>query len=207
MSIVFGPDPKTNPRLDLVITRAKKDGFPKASIEAAIARGQGLTSSGAKLEALTEEVMFPPSVGIIVEFMTESKAQTRLDLRKVVKDCGGTFSSTSYLFEKKGRISLRGKEGTDFDAIMEPALDAGALDVEDSEDGGFVVYTQVSDLKSVSDALTHKLGLEIDELEIIWDPQTRVEVDSEKLAGQLEKFTDLLKDIPSVQGVYINTAN
>ena len=37
----YGPDPNTNPRLADIVTKAKRDGFAKASIEAAIARGQG----------------------------------------------------------------------------------------------------------------------------------------------------------------------
>jgi transcriptional/translational regulatory protein YebC/TACO1 len=186
--------------------RAKKTGFPKASIEAAIARGQGLTSSGAKLESMIEEVMFPPSVAIIVDCMTDNKLRTKTEIRKALKDCGGgTLSSASYLFEKKGRISLRGREGLDLDTVLEPALEAGALDVEDGKDGGFIVYTQVSDLKSVSDALVQGLGVEVEDLRIIWDPQTRVDLDSGLIATQVDKFSCALNENPSVQDLYTNT--
>jgi transcriptional/translational regulatory protein YebC/TACO1 len=60
----YGPDPKINPRLATVITTAKKMGFPKASIESAIARGQGVSPNRAPLENVTIEAMIPPSVAV-----------------------------------------------------------------------------------------------------------------------------------------------
>ena len=46
-SKLFGPDINSNPKLADLVTKAKKEAFPKASIEAAIARGQGKSLTGA----------------------------------------------------------------------------------------------------------------------------------------------------------------
>ena len=58
-SKLFGPDINANPKLADLVTKAKKEAFPKASIEAAIARGQGKSLTGASLERLTVEGILP----------------------------------------------------------------------------------------------------------------------------------------------------
>lgn len=72
---VYGPDPASNPQLAAVVATAKEQGVPKATIENAIARGQGISPKGAALENLTIEAMIPPSVAIIIECQTDSKSK------------------------------------------------------------------------------------------------------------------------------------
>ena len=64
-----GPDPNSNARLATLIAGAKKSGFPKSSIENAIARGQGLSPTGAALEMVTVEAMLS-SMAVIIECQT-----------------------------------------------------------------------------------------------------------------------------------------
>ena len=73
----YGPDINTNPRLAGLVVHAKKAGFPKSSIESAIARGQGVSPSGAMLETMTIEAMIPPSIAAVIECQTDSKARAR----------------------------------------------------------------------------------------------------------------------------------
>lgn len=201
-----GPNPDMNPRLALAISTAKKSAVPKASIEAALARGQGLSASGAALESLVLEAVLPPSVATIIECQTDNKLRALADLRLLVKEAGGTVSTVGYMFEKKGRIILRQKEGTGVDEVLEPALDAGVVDVEEDAEGRVVLYTEPAQTKTIAEQLAKELGMDIEESEIIYgaNEDTRVALDDEGQAKNLGKFLDDLQEIPGVSGVYMN---
>ncbi|CBX97020.1 similar to DUF28 domain-containing protein [Plenodomus lingam JN3] len=201
-----GPNPDMNPRLALAITLAKKAAVPKASIEAAIARGQGLSSTGAALESLVVEAVLPASVATIIECQTDNKLRALADLRLVVKDAKGTMSTVGYLFEKKGRIILGRKDGMGVDEVLEPALDAGVQDVEDDEQGRVVLYTEPAQTKIIAEKLSKELDMEIEESEIIYAPNedTKVPLDDEGSAKEIASFLDGLQEVQGVQGVYMN---
>jgi YebC/PmpR family DNA-binding regulatory protein len=201
-----GADPLMNPRLALALTTAKKNAVPKSTIEAAIARGQGLSASGAALEGLLLEAMLPPSIATIIECQTDNKLRALADLRVVVKDAGGQVGTVGFMFEKKGRIILRKKEGMGVDEILEDALDAGAEDVFEDEEGRINLYTEPAETKSIAETLAKKLEMEIEESEIIYDPNedTKVDLDDEEAAAKLSNFLDELQEIQGIQGVYMN---
>jgi len=203
---VFGPDPISNPRLALAVARAKKDGFPKASIETAIARGQGVSASGAKLESVTVEAMVPPSVAVVVDSQTDSKLRTLNEIRLIIKEHGGQVAPTGYLFDRKGETVFRPKEGVGVDEILETAVEAGALDIEEGPEGRLIVYSEPSATKHMSDTLMSQFGLEVESSEIIWDSNTEAALDSDASATNLVAMVDKLKDNSAVQGVYINAA-
>ncbi|OCK79553.1 YebC-like protein [Lepidopterella palustris CBS 459.81] len=205
---MFGPDPNTNPRLALAISTAKKAGVPKTIIENALARGQGVSASGAALESVVVEAIMPPSVATVIDCQTDNKLRTLADIRLIIKEHDGTVTPTDYLFGKKGRITFLEKEGVGVDEVLEQALDAGALDVVEGEDGKVVVFTETNETKSTAQALSSSLGLEIKETEIIWDPneETKVGIEDEEAAKRLSKFLDKIRDISGVQGVYMNFA-
>jgi YebC/PmpR family DNA-binding regulatory protein len=201
-----GADPLMNPRLALALTTAKKNAVPKSTIEAAIARGQGLSASGAALEGLLLEAMLPPSIATIIECQTDNKLRALADLRVVVKDAGGQVGTVGFMFEKRGRIILRKKEGMGVDEILEDALDAGAEDVFEDVEGRINLYTEPAETKSIAETLAKKLEMEIEESEIIYDPneETKVDLDDEEAAAKLSNFLDELQEIQGIQGVYMN---
>jgi len=206
---VFGPDPNANPRLADLITKAKRAGFAKTSIESAIARGQGRSVSGASLEAVTVEGILPGNVGVVIDCETDNKARTISDVRLAIKDQGGSSTPASFLFAKKGRIIFEHKDGVGIDEVFEPALETGALDVTEDADGRVVIYTEPSDTKSASAKLSAALDLEIVGSEIIWDANedTRVPLVDDKAAIDLAGFVEKLQEKESnVQGVYMNVA-
>lgn len=203
---VFGPDPNANPRLATAIAKAKKEGFPKASIEAAIARGQGISASGAKLESVIVEAMVPPSVALVVNSQTDSKLRTLNEIRTVITKHSGQVTPTGYLFDKKGEIVFKAKQGVGVDEILDSAVKAGALDIEEGDNGQLVVYSEPNARKAVADKLITDFGLEVESSEIIWDPNTEAELDSGDSAANLIAMVDKLRDMSEVQGVYINAA-
>lgn len=200
-----GPDPTTNNLLALAIANAKRAGFPKASIEAAILRGQGRSSSGAALEPLTIEAVLPP-VALILECQTDSKLKALQDLRLILKNHGGTPTPTTYLFEKRGRIVFRKKEGLGADEVLEAALEAGAIDVVEGAGGRVVVDTEAAALKAAEKSIAEETGLELDSSDTIWFPKQDTKVDSldDATLEHLEKLEEELEEYSGFQALYTN---
>lgn len=208
-SKLFGPDPNANPRLADLIVKAKREGFAKASIESAIARGQGRSLTGASLEAVTVEGILPNNVAVIVECETDNKLRTLAEVRLVMKDHGGSATPTSYLFTKKGRVVLEQKDGVGLDEVLDHAVEAGALDVVEDEDGKVAVYTEPGETSTVGQAISNALQVQIATSDIFWDPNedTKVAMASEDAAGDLASFVDtLLEKESTVQAVALNVS-
>ena len=184
-------------------------GLPKATMEAAIARGQGKSATGAILENVTLEVIMPSTVAMIIESETDNKARTMMDLRHLIKQHGGSVTPTNYLFQKKGRIAFEKDErNLGVDEVLDEAIEAGAEDVEADEDGTIIVWTEPNKTMSAADALQKSLNLKVESSDIIWGPNedTQVPLESEDTAKELSAFVQALQDNPNVQGVYANAA-
>lgn len=153
------------------MSTAKRAGMSKNTIEAAIARGQGMSATGATLEHMTIEVIMSPAIAAVIEFQTDSKAKTLLEVREVVKKYGGTISATNYLFERKGRLSFHNPHDTSIEAILDQAIEVGALDIDSRADGEVIAYTDPSDIGSVSETMINDLRLKLASSELIWEPK------------------------------------
>ncbi|KAL4872070.1 hypothetical protein BDV12DRAFT_193865 [Aspergillus spectabilis] len=204
---MMGPDPKFNPRLTLALSNAKRAGIPKTVIEAAIARGRGVSVTGEALEHVTIEAILPHAVAAVIECQTEHKARVLQDVRHAIKEAGGTATPTAYLFEKRGRILFEKKDGFSADDCLDQAIEAGATDIAPDEEGRILAFTEPSDTKSVAEALSKLAGLTIEELEIIWVPNqdTLVELKDEEQVQGIEELLSELRDEPSVRDIYVNT--
>nr|OQO16718.1 hypothetical protein B0A51_16748 [Rachicladosporium sp. CCFEE 5018] len=208
-SKLHGPDPTLNTRLADLITKAKREGFAKTSIEAAIARGQGRSVTGAALESLTVEGVLKGNVGVIVECETDSKLRTLAEVRLAIKSSGGSTSPCSYLFERKGRVVFEAKEGVSSVDALEVALGAGATDVDELQDGSILMWAEPERTKTMGEAVAKELELEIAKEDIIWEPKedTVVSLESENHAGELASFIDDLRGKESsVQAIAVNVA-
>ncbi|GES62909.1 DUF28 domain protein [Aspergillus terreus] len=204
---MWGPDTKFNPRLTLALSSAKRAGIPNAVIEAAIARGQGISVTGEALESVTIEAMLPNSVAAVIECQTDQKARLLQDVRHVIKDCGGTVTPTTYLFQKKGRVLFEKKEGLNPDDYLDQAIEAGATDITTDEEGRLLVFTEPNETKSVGESLAKTSGLTIQEVEIIWDPNpdTLVDVKDEEHIRDLEDVLSAIREESGVRDIYLNT--
>ncbi|PWY72341.1 DUF28 domain protein [Aspergillus heteromorphus CBS 117.55] len=204
---MWGPDVKFNPRLTLALANAKRAGIPKNVIEAAIARGQGVSVTGQALESMTFEAILPHSVAAVIECQTDSKARTLQDIRHTIKNVGGTVTPTMYLFEKKGRVVFEKKDDLDPDSYMDQAIEAGATDITADEQGRLVIFTEFAETKAVGEALGKMIGLAVEELEIIWEPNkdTLVDITEEEQVRELEHIIGLFREDSSLRDIYLNT--
>lgn len=195
------PDPDKNPRLRLAVKEAKSSSVPKDVIDRAIKKAIG--GDAENYDEIRYEGYGPNGVAIIVEAMTDNRNRTASNVRSTFAKNGGNLGETgsvSFQFERKGEIVYPASAGND-DAIFEAAIEAGAEDVESSEDG-HIIYCADTDLGEVSTALETALG-ESDSTKLIWKPNVTTELGLEDMQ-KLMKLLDALEDDDDVQHVYSN---
>jgi YebC/PmpR family DNA-binding regulatory protein len=195
------PDPEKNPRLRMAVKEAKSVSVPKDVIDRAIKKSQG--GDADSYDEIRYEGYGPGGVAVIVEAMTDNRNRTASTVRSTFAKCGGNLGETgsvSFMFERKGQVTYHVSVG-DEDTVMMAALEAGAEDVESSEDGHAIFCADI-DLNEVSSALEAQLG-EPESAKLIWLPQTTTELDLEGME-KLMKLIDTLEDDDDVQRVTAN---
>ncbi|MEM9814383.1 MAG: YebC/PmpR family DNA-binding transcriptional regulator [Pseudomonadota bacterium] len=195
------PDPEKNPRLRLAVKEAKSNSMPKDVIERAIKKSQG--GDADTYEEIRYEGYGPSGVAVIVEAMTDNRNRTASNVRSIFGKGGGNLAETgavSFMFDRMGLIVYPPSAG-DAEAVLDAAIEAGAADVESSEDG-HEIYCDATDLNEVAGALEASLG-ESETAKLIWKPQTTTPLDLEG-AQKLMKLIDTLEDDDDVQTVTAN---
>ncbi|WAL76867.1 YebC/PmpR family DNA-binding transcriptional regulator [Shewanella sp. DAU305] len=197
-----GSDPDSNPRLRVAIDKALGGNMTRDTVERAIKRGAG-ELEGQQLETILYEGYGPGGTAVMVETMTDNRNRTVSGVRNAFSKSGGnlgTDGSVSYLFTKRGVLSYA--PGTDEDALMEAALEAGAEDIVSYDDGAMDVFTDPVDFYTVKDALD-KAHFVADNAEIAMIASTKAELDLDT-AEKFMRLIDTLEDHDDVQEVYHN---
>ena len=195
------PDPEKNPRLRMAVKEAKSNSVPKDVIERAIKKSSA--GEGDEYEEIRYEGYGPSGVAVIVETMTDNRNRTASNVRSIFSKNGGNLGETGsvgFMFDRKGEVSYSPEVGDD-DTVMMAAIEAGAEDVESSQDG-HLIWCQDTDLNEVSSNLEAKLG-ESNSTKLVWKPTTSTELDLEGMQ-KLMKLVDALEDDDDVQRVTSN---
>ena len=195
------PDPDMNPRLRLAVNAAKAQSMPKDNIQRAIDKAAG--GDAESYDEMRYEGYGPGGVAIIVEALTDNRNRTATNVRTAFSKNGGNLGASgavSHGFDRMGLITYPISAG-DADSVFEAALEAGAEDVESSEDE-HSIWTAMDSLHEVAKALETTLG-EAESAKLAWKPQVLVEVD-EANAATLLKMIDALEDDDDVQTVWGN---
>jgi YebC/PmpR family DNA-binding regulatory protein len=195
------PDPEKNPRLRLAVKEAKAASMPKDNIDRAIRKASG--SDGETYEEVRYEGYGPNGVAILVEAMTDNRNRTASNVRSTFSKRGGNLGETgsvAFMFDRKGQIVYPASAGTE-DEVMLAAIEAGAEDVESSDDG-HVIWCADADLSDVSTVLEASLG-EAETAKLVWRPQTTTELDLDA-AQSLMGLIEALEDDDDVQNVTAN---
>ena len=196
-----GGDAEMNPRLRTAVLTAKAANMPRENIERAIKRGTG-EIEGAAYEEIVYEGYGHNGVGIVVEVMTDNKNRTVADVRHIFSKYGGNLAesgSVAWNFEQKGFFNVP-SAGLDEDEFMMQALEAGAEDIELSDEY-FDIYTAVEDFHTVL-AEFEKMGLPVENAELTRVPKNTINADD--VAPKLFKLIEMLEDLDDVQKVYAN---
>ncbi len=198
-----GPDPEMNFRLRLVLDKAKQANMPKENIDRAIKRGSGEGADGMQMEEYIYEGYGPHGTAIILQVMTDNRNRTVSEVRHTFTRYGGNLGSdgsVAWMFSRKGVITVDvGNEDPDEVALV--AIDAGAADVE-TTDEGVTVYTEMADFKTVQEALS-RMGYTISNAQLSWIPQSQITLEEHEAMTTL-KLMDALEELDDVQEVFSN---
>ncbi|HAD10667.1 MAG TPA: YebC/PmpR family DNA-binding transcriptional regulator [Porticoccaceae bacterium] len=197
-----GGNPEDNPRLRAAVDKALGANMKRDTIDKAIQRGAG-DAEGDNYEEVIYEGYGTNGIAVLVECLTDNRNRTVSDVRHAFTKRGGnlgTDGSVAYLFTRTGQISYA--PGSDEDAIMEAALEAGAEDVVANDDGSIDVLTAWEDFVAVKESLI-TAGKEPESAEVTMVASTTVELDADG-AEKIMALVDHLEDLDDVQNVYTN---
>ncbi len=199
-----GGDPAVNGKLRDIIAKAKAVNMPNDNISRSIKKAAG-EAQNVIFEEITYEAYAPGGIALIVEVVTDNRNRTGSEVRHIIEKHGGSLGTTgsvSYMFDFKGLLLIERSAGVDEDELMLNALDAGAEDVQTSEEG-FEVYTAPNDFSAVREALEGKgySFLSADRRKL---PQTTIGIDDEETLAKVQKILELLDDNDDVMEVFHN---
>jgi YebC/PmpR family DNA-binding regulatory protein len=196
------PDVNANTKLRAAIVAAREVNMPKDTIDRAIKRGSG-GEDGANYEDVRYEGYGPGGAAIIIEALTDNRNRTASEVRTIFSKHGGTLGETnsvSFMFERVGLVHYPAKAGS-ADAMFEAALEAGAGNVE-SSDQGHDVTCPVDDSSAVATALEKRFGAP-ERAGLAWRSLNTVAVSGDA-AEMLFKMLDALDDNDDVRNVTSN---
>ena len=196
------PDPDMNPRLRTAVAAARAANMPKDNIERAIKKAAG-GEDEANFEEIRYEGYGPGGAAIIVETLTDNRNRTASEVRTAFGKHGGSLgesNSVSFLFDRVGQIVYDREVGS-VDAVFEAAVEAGADNVESSDETHEITCAP-DDLAAVREALEPRLGAPR-EAQLAWKPLSTVQIE-EVDADTLLKLLGALDESDDVQQVSAN---
>lgn len=195
-------DPSSNPRLRGAISAARGLNMPKDRIDKAIKQGAGQNDED-NYEEIRYEGYAPGGIAVVVEAMTNNRNRTAAEIRMIFNKAGGNMGETgsvSYMFDRIGLVEYPAEIAT-ADEVFEAALEAGAENVESSEEL-HVIESSPENFNAVRDTLEEKFG-DAELSRLSWKPQNFIAVDEEKL----EKIVTLLDNLEDSDDVQYAVAN
>lgn len=199
-----GGDPDMNLRLRYAIDDAKAVSMPKENIQRAIKRGTGELAGG-NLEEVLYEGYGSGGVAVLCEVLTDNRNRTAGEVRKIFELADGKLGSTgcvAWMFDSKGLFVIPG-DAMDEDKLMDLALEAGADDVQRTDDGKFEITCSPTAYRDVSKFLADA-GITPEESQITRIAQNTVEVTDVDAARRVVRLMEQLDDHDDVQNVSAN---
>lgn len=197
-----GGDPNANPRLRLAVDKAKAANMPADTVKRNIDKATG-NLEGVSYEEIRYEGYGIGGAAIIVDCMTDNRVRTVAEVRHAFSKYGGnlgTEGSVAFQFKHCGQLIFA--PGTNEDAVMEAALEAGAEDVVTGEDGSIEVLASPADFQTVKAALEAK-GLTAEIAEVTMRAENTIALTGED-AARMQKLLDVIEDLDDVQDVFHN---
>ncbi len=199
-----GGDPAGNPRLRVLLDKAKEINMPIDNSTRAIKRGTG-ELPGVHYEEFTYEGYGPGGIAIIMDTLSDNKNRTVASLRHLFSKMGGTLAESgavSWMFEKQGVIRATGTSITE-DGLIEALLTFDIKDIR-LDEGTFSIVCDPKQLESVKQTVT-QTGLHVEHAAVEWVAKTHTDLDVTTQDKAVD-FLSALQDHEDVQNVYTNLA-
>lgn len=197
-----GGDANSNPRLRLAMEKARENNVPKDNVERAIKRGTG-ELEGVTYEELRFEGYSSGGAGVIVDCLTDNKTRTVADVRHVFTKHGGNLGTdgcVSFAFKHCGILLFA--PGVDEEKLLESAINLGAEDVINHDDGSVEIIVSSADFIDIKNSLEQQ-GFKSDIAELTMKSEVETELTGED-AIKMQRLLDSFDDLDDVQEVYTN---
>lgn len=196
-----GADVEGNARLRTAVQNAKGANMPKDTIQRTIAKA---SSEGANLQEMTYEGYLPGGVAVFVECLSDNKNRTVSNVRALFDKRGGnlgTNGSLSFIFERKGVITVQKSRINSRDDFELEIIDAGVEDIDEGED--ILVLTCPLDTFSAVQKKLTALKIDTENAELRRIPNDTKKLDLE-VAQKVLRIIDEFEDDDDVQNVFHN---
>lgn len=201
-----GGSPDTNPGLALLLQKAKSANMTKDLIERAVKKGLGEGAAALDIQEVLYEGYAPYGVAIIVKALTENRTRTVGNIRHIFSKYGGEFGDTgsvSFLFQKRGLIEVSYTSHM-IDELELSAIDAGAVDFDEIEEGRIQIIMEVADMHRVKNAVEKIDDIIIEDMKISYLPTMECEISSKEVLTEVMDFLDLIEENEDVDEVFTN---
>lgn len=190
------PDPNLNYQLRAEIENAKAQGMPSENIERAAKKA--FDKDALSITEAVYEGYGPFATAFLVEVATDNTNRAVQTIKHSFSKHGGSLGamgSVAWQFETKGQILVE-RSSQDMSEIELAAIDAGAADVRESDEG-LEIYTKPEDLQKVKNDL-EQAGARIAQAQIIKESSQGVDLTEEQkpkvdaLFAELEDNEDVV---------------
>ena len=198
-----GGDPSANLSLRYAIDKAKLVSMPKDTIEKAIKKATG-EGGAVNFEEMVYEGYGPKGVAIMVDVLTDNRARTVAEIKKMFERHGGALGSAGcvgWMFSKKGIIMVRTAAAKE-DDLMEIALSAGADDLRNAGEI-YEITCHPAAFEGLKKALEAKsIPMEVAEISMV--AASSVPIGDAETARKMIALMDEFEDHEDVQNAYAN---
>jgi YebC/PmpR family DNA-binding regulatory protein len=196
-----GGNPDGNPRLRLLMEKAREANMPIDNTMRAIKKGTG-ELPGQSYEECMYEGYGPNGIAVMVDVITDNKNRTVAEFRRLFSENSGTLGETGtvgWMFEKQGVVNAIGKKTED--DLLELLIDYDIKDIQ-IDDENITIYCDIKSLEAVKSAV-EKAGLKIENAALEWVAKSNVTLPEDKAEKALT-FLSTLQDHDDVENVYTN---
>lgn len=199
-----GADPDGNPRLRLILEKAKAVNMPADNVQRAIKKGAG-GGEGDNYQAHTYEGYGAHGTAVIIETLSDNKNRTVADLRHIFAKMGGNLAeggAVAWMFEHKGVI--HGTCAQSEDELLEKLLSVDIDDLSKDEEN-VRIACKIQDLEPVKKA-AEEAGIKVEQAQFEWVAKNPISIEDAAQEEQVIKLLEGLEDLDDVQNVYSNLA-
>ncbi|KAM4715002.1 translational activator of cytochrome c oxidase 1 [Anableps anableps] len=199
-----GSNPELNINLAHLVEQCRSKNMPKASIDAAIKSAEKAKPASQHMF----EARGPGGCALLIEALTDNSSRTHQDIRRLLTKNGGMLSDGArHNFDRRGVVVVPA-ENISTDRALELAIEAGAEDVQQTEDEEEKLQLKficaMSDLNKVRGSL-EGLGLQSISAGLEFVPRNHSTLDEEQmeaastLIGALTDCSDVVRVWDNIQ--------
>ena len=199
-------NPDLNPKLKILIAKARSLNMPKDKIELAINKADKDTNN---YENVRYNAFFEKGISLIIEGLTDNKNRTASDIRGILNKFNAQLTTTGgveYAYNHIGRI-IYNSNVCEEEKMFDIALNCGANDiykVEDDDTGIYIIETEINNMVEIVNSLSKELKEEPQSAEWFWKANDYITIEDKEFLDKYQKLVDTLEDLEDITNVYSN---